>query len=541
MDDPELHGDEQVLIRTQGVHVKSISFEAILTNKRIILVDRVKNILPPKEIPLATIQSMASGENAIRDLVITLGIITKTGGTRQMVLTFSREGGGNRIKERDEWVRQIRAHLTPSFEQVIRKVIPGMEIASTEQNNILPLTYETVGSPATLSRPTGFSPAEKKIVESLPESRQPPVPAPSPASEGLLGTYCTRCGSKVPEGSGFCNTCGTRIIFPGETPEAPVLASAPSTPVSTAPKERPLDLDIQSIEPLIEKSPINIPRDPLRSVPPVPEVTPPESPTPAATETPVTPEQPSATAVPSAAPPVKKRFMPRLFSPKDLPPTPLVPSSMPTAVPPRPKKPANKKKILLAAGVIVIILIAVVAVVVILPKMGLLGNIPHGSNGSATATTTTPSSSSASTTVVTATETPVTIPQTGVYLYVNYIGGWKGTYGPSDNQLTETNSGERVRPVENATGGDATGTVTASFQKLDGSKHAITVSIYKDGRVLTSSNTTAPYGKVTLSVDTTTGVVQQPVVSGNSGTITAATTVPATNTTAKITTTVATK
>jgi hypothetical protein len=83
--------------------------------------------------------------------------------------------------------------------------------------------------------------------------------------------------------------------------------------------------------------------------------------------------------------------------------------------------------------------------------------------------------------------------------------------------------------------------VTASFQKLDGSKHAITVSIYKDGRVLTSSNTTAPYGKVTLSVDTTTGVVQQPGVSGNSGTITAATTGPATNTTAKITTTVATK
>ena len=111
MDDPELHGDEQILMRTQGVHVKSISFEAILTNKRIILVDRLKGILPPKEIPLATIQSVESGENAIRDLVITLGVITKTGGTRQMVLTFSREGGGNRIKERDEWVRQIKAHL----------------------------------------------------------------------------------------------------------------------------------------------------------------------------------------------------------------------------------------------------------------------------------------------------------------------------------------------------------------------------------------------------------------------------------------------
>jgi hypothetical protein len=41
---------------------------------------------------------------------------------------------------------------------------------------------------------------------------------------------------------------------------------------------------------------------------------------------------------------------------------------------------------------------------------------------------------------------------------------------------------------------------------------------------------------VTLSVDTTTGIAQQPGVSGNSGTTTAATTVPAKNTTAKITT-----
>ncbi len=158
MDDPELHGDEQILMRTQGVHVKSISFEAILTNKRIILVDRLKNILPPKEIPLATIQSVESGENAIRDLVITLGVITKTGGTRQMVLTFSREGGGNRIKERDEWVRQIKAHHSLSFEQVIRKVIPGMETAQSGQNKVAQPAYEMGEHQAPPARPAGFQP-----------------------------------------------------------------------------------------------------------------------------------------------------------------------------------------------------------------------------------------------------------------------------------------------------------------------------------------------------------------------------------------------
>jgi hypothetical protein len=366
-------------------------------------------------------------------------------------------------------------------------------------------------------------------VENPPESWQAPVAVPSPAPEGILGTYCTRCGTKVPEGSGFCNKCGTQIIRPGETPPAPVSAPAPSIPVSAAPKERPLDYDIQSIEPLIEKSSITIPRDPLRTTPPAREVSQPAAPSP------VVPEQPAATAVPAAAPPAKKRFMPRLFSPKDLPPTPLVPSSMPNRAPPMPKKPANKKKILLVAGIIVIILIAVVAVVVVLPKMGSFGNLLHSSNGAATATTTTSpttTSKSSSTTVVAATQTPVSIPQTGVYVYVNYIGGWKGTYGSPGSLLTETNSGERIRPVDNATG-----TVTASFLKLDSSSHALTVSIYKDGKVLSSGATNTANGKVTLSVDTTTGIAQQPVISGSSGTTTTATTVPVTNTTAKITTT----
>jgi hypothetical protein len=527
MDDPELHGDEQILMRTQGVHVKSISFEAILTNKRIILVDRIKNVLPPKEIPLATVQSVESGENAIRDLVITLGVITKTGGTRQMVLTFSREGGGNRVKERDEWVKQIKSHLTPSFEQVIRKVIPGIEPPHPGPTKIPPHASETTGSQPISARSTWVAPGAKKIAENPPESWQVP-PVPSPAPEGILGIYCTKCGTRVPEGSGFCNKCGTRIVLPGEHPKAPVVAQAPSTPVSPPPKERPIDHEIRSIEPLIEKSPVNIPRDPLRSVTPVP-VNP--QPAPAATASPVAPEQAPAPTVP----PAKKRFMPRLFSPKDLPPSPLVPLSMPTAVPPRPKKPANKKKILLVAGIIVIILIAVVAVVVVLPKMGSFGNLLHGSNvsSSSAATTvavTTKSTSGTSTSGVVVTQTPVSIPQTGVYVYVNYIGRWKGTFGTADNQLTVTSSGERIQPVDNATG-----TVTASFWKLDPStKHEITVSIYKDGKVLTSGTSISPNDKVTLSVDSTTGVAQEPVVSGSSGTTT---TVPVTNTTAKITTT----
>ena len=174
MDDPELQGDEQILIRTQGVHVKSISFEAILTNRGIILVDRLKNLLPPKEIPLTTIQSIEPGENAIRDLTITLGVITKAGGARQMVLTFSREGGGNRIKERDEWVRQIRGYIIPSFEQVIRKVIPGIDPQEAGHEDTAPFGIRAA---VPLARSPDLSQPAKKIMENPPE---PWNPAPSP-------------------------------------------------------------------------------------------------------------------------------------------------------------------------------------------------------------------------------------------------------------------------------------------------------------------------------------------------------------------------
>ena len=387
MADPELQGDEQILIRTPNVHVKSFSFEAILTNKRVILVDRLKNILPPKEIPLATIQSIEPGENEIREVVITLGVITKTSGTRQMVLTFSRRGGENRIRERDAWVRQIRAHLTPSFEPVIRKVIPGDQSTPTGRNKVTPYSSATVRSPVLPARPAGFSPPVKKIVKNPPESWQAPAQAPASGPETIFGTYCSRCGTKVPEGSGFCNTCGTRIICPGGTVQrGPVSAPAHSIPVSTAPEEHPLNYDIKIIEPLTGKSSIHLPRGPLRTTLPIPEVSHPP-PSVQFSAPPVGLEHPAVAALPSDSLPAKKRWMPSLFSPIDLPPTLLVPSSMPATVPLSPKKPKNKKKIIFVAGVIVIILISVFAGAGILPKTGGMGS--HNSSGSALTTTTT--------------------------------------------------------------------------------------------------------------------------------------------------------
>ena len=183
----------------------------------------------------------------------------------------------------------------------------------------------------------------------------------------------------------------------------------------------------------------------------------------------------------------------------------------------------------MAITVILVIAIVAVAAMVILPKLG-SGTTAGPDTGAPVATptaTTVPSGTPASSgTIVAATPTPVTVPATGVVVYVNYIGGWKGIYGPTDNPQKATNSGERIYTLENVNG-----TVDASFWKLDGSSHEISVKIYKDGKELTNGVTSARYGKVTLSVDTTTGVAKTPVIGGDTG-ATATTAAAVTTTTA---------
>lgn len=516
MDDPEMRGDEKILVRTQAIHVKSMSFEGILTNKRIILIDRIKNLLPPKEIPLATIKEVDGGENAIREPTLNLAVIGKAGDVRQMILTFSRDVGGNRLTERDEWIRDIRECTSSSFEQVIRKVIPGGEHAQQAEKRPVHTHFDS-GS---------VSPA--------------PQQAPAPATSGLiLGTFCTKCGNQVPDGSEFCNQCGARIIpanaeVPAYTPPAPAPA-----PVAATRKERPIDWDIQTIEPLIEKSSIRIPRDPLRAVPTPPvKVTAPVEPTPSETtvqgaDAPVTTPPVQPAAAPASTPliagkpskPSARRFIPRLFSPKDLPPTPLVPGSMPTAPPAMPQAPRKSRRgtMKYVAIALVVIIIIAVAAFVVLPKLGSgSAGSPSGGTpavtGTVTGMVTKAPTAGPAVTIVGAEPTAVAIPPTGIIVYVNYLGGWKGIYGPADNLQKITNSGERIYTLDNANG-----TIQASFWKLDGSSHEITVAIYKDGKELTKGVTSARYGKVTLSADATTGVAQPPVIGGDTGTAAATT------------------
>jgi hypothetical protein len=180
------------------------------------------------------------------------------------------------------------------------------------------------------------------------------------------------------------------------------------------------------------------------------------------------------------------------------------------------------RKILLALGgvIIVVLLIAVIALVVWPMMTSGTATTPSGTTGSVTPAPTSSAIKPSGTIVVAETEAPV-IPALGVYVHVNYLGGFKGNYGmPGALTTIPGNSGDRVWEVENATG-----VVQAEFEKLDGSAHPLLVEIYKNGALLTQDSTKIGHGTVKLSVDTSTGVASAPVSSG-SGT-TAVSTTPA--------------
>ena len=129
MDDLELGSDEKVLAPAQMVHIKSASFEAVLTNKRIILVDRIKDTHPKKNILLTTIKDFEQGENTLHEKVITFTLLTTTGKTRQMVLTIDRQTVSDPGHKADEWVTALKNYVpeagSPPVEKAMRMQVPG--------------------------------------------------------------------------------------------------------------------------------------------------------------------------------------------------------------------------------------------------------------------------------------------------------------------------------------------------------------------------------------------------------------------------------
>ena len=256
MDDPELSNDEAVLAKALKIFVKSISFEGMLTNKRIILTDREKNLLLPKKIPLGNIKETDTGEDKNHNPTLTLSVLAKPGVTRQLVLTFPRQPRGKRNRERDEWVEFIREIISQSPEpnssqvvhepeQVPKKV--GTPVASGSGIASVP-----VQPAATAPKKTGTPAASGSGIASVPV--QPAATAPKKtgatvhsgsgiASMPVQPSAAAQKKARTPEASGFgkINVPVRLKVMPPKkagTPgtSAPGIASVPVQAKETAPR-----------------------------------------------------------------------------------------------------------------------------------------------------------------------------------------------------------------------------------------------------------------------------------------------------------------
>ena len=501
---PELDQDESIILETRNVKYKSISLDAILTNKRIILIDNKKEVIPPQDISLSSIRIVEMGENAIRDPFLLLILRTVSGEKRQMVITFPRQAGGDRRRECNEWVKKLDT-LRPA--PVADSVPEDLPVLAEE-----PEKKPEVSLPARTVIPE-TRPVKKKIEIARPLSKiiekAPISPIPVETSTLPSGTFCTRCGNRVPLNSTFCNHCGTPIVHVPEKAAAPQPAVhqvqvPPTQPVSPAAERqnRPIEQIIHSIEPLIEDSvprthsgPLvrkNVPEQKAESpepVPPAPE--PPKESAPeviwpvlSKTESPIAPaKEPEPAPAPAA-------------------PQPAAPEPLTPAPPPVPE---GNKPDYRTIGIIAAVIIAIIIGII------LLSGFTTGPTGVPQENTTAMKVTSVATTVpspkpttpiiqVTTLGTPATptvmVPQSGVWVRVTYSGTYTGTIGIPGDVHQSTDSGDRFYQLSTVNG-----TVLVSVQKTDGSLEKLAVAIYKNGVLVKEDSTIAPKGIVDVQFD----------------------------------------
>jgi len=542
---PELDHDESIILETRNIKFKSISFDAILTSKRIILTDSKKNVIPSQDIALSTIRNVEAGENAIRDHFLILAIITDTGEKHQMVFTFVRQAGGERKRECSEWAKKLKSLiLVPN-----RETIPANIPVSYGE----PVTKGEVQTPvqggATTTRP-----AKKKIETPLPlgkiTEKTPVAPIPKETSSLPIGSFCSRCGNRVPFKSTFCNHCGTPIKHPSERAPAsklvntrePVPTSTPLSPVSKAPVQPP------AAQPVITRVPVptSTPLSPVIRV-----TVPPPAPQPVIVETQVPVSSPAGSSgehqssqieqiihsiepliegsVPrtqQSAPLIQKHTYQQRTEPtsSELPAAspsqvlwPVLPNAESPVVstqestsgesespPPHPVPgTARKKPNYIAIGILIIAILPILAGLVI------VANIMSGPSGGSAVTTpvttvatTIPTLQLQSTRspVVTETITPgptqVMIPPDGVWVRASYPGTYIGLIGTPGNQIEVSGTGDKFYPISTNDG-----IVAVALQKKDGSGDKIILEVYKNGVMLKRESSVTPKGIVEIQLD----------------------------------------
>ena len=197
MGNPYLNRDESIILTTQRIRINSTLTDVLLTNQRLILVDPGHAQFRPQTIPLTTIETVMTGEDAEGNPIISLSLsaITPQGATQSKELIFSQKTSGERKQERNEWVKQLKEQIASVREQAISTTFTTPDQESAIQSGEIkpdriaryPVDSPFKGTSHSMQEP-GFTSEQKDSAEesgSEPVSPEKVIPTQTEATESI--------------------------------------------------------------------------------------------------------------------------------------------------------------------------------------------------------------------------------------------------------------------------------------------------------------------------------------------------------------------
>lgn len=113
MDNLNLNSDETIIKKTQIVIITGVRYEAVLTSRRLILIENETGRIH-EDIPFAEIDQAISGVNKLREPIITLTINSPGGEKRSLEIIFIHFIGDKNIVELEKCIAIFKEHDVPT-------------------------------------------------------------------------------------------------------------------------------------------------------------------------------------------------------------------------------------------------------------------------------------------------------------------------------------------------------------------------------------------------------------------------------------------
>ena len=149
MGDPYLSSDESLILSTYDIRINGISFDLMLTSRRLILIDNSVTPFHIRTIPLETIITAVAGIDVNGDPIITLSHmdLSGIGAPKPMDFIFTRKEGKQRATECNEWAATLSDHASEARNEALSagtlpydavKVYPAADVSYLPDRDVQP-------------------------------------------------------------------------------------------------------------------------------------------------------------------------------------------------------------------------------------------------------------------------------------------------------------------------------------------------------------------------------------------------------------------